>query len=209
MTADKNIEKEVGLPEIAVGVATAAGVTAGMSSMLGKQPERIITSSALYAKIQESICKNGAELCKNILGEFNRSNPAPSNDKALKIWAVKGKNHLANSPAYQAFAKAEAQRISGEEFAKARDLFKTLGKTLTVDDFFKGTHASQTSTWEKPLLAFKSLSTGGKIGVGAVALASAVGMGYVVNKWRNGKGTHIERLEQERSEPKFRTLSDI
>lgn len=55
------------------------------------------------------------------------------------------------------------------------------------------------AVYKKPLIAFESMTTSGKIGLGAVVMGSALGAAYLLNQWRARGESHVERLQRERS----------
>ncbi len=79
--------------------------------------------------------------------------------------------------------------------------------------WLEGSHAAQTAAvaplekeaaalanpLTRPLMAFKNAPIPAKVGMGAAVAASAVGAGWLMNKWRtSGTESHVERLERER-----------
>jgi len=218
MKDNEPIKREVGLPEIAAGAVTGVAAAAVLSSMNGKAPSSTQylspTQKAFWDKIHANIDQRFKTVCLPIVDEFRRLKPPPVNTsdiQAAQAWALEAQEYLHNSSTYKALYDGEVGRTAREELAKAEHLlFSKSGKPYTADDIIKAMDEAKSSALKKPFLAFKSLPTSGKIGVGVVTLASAFGVGYLINKWRNNEdATHVGRMDQERAMPKFRTLSDI
>jgi len=220
MAEDENIKKDIGLAEIAAGATAGVTTAALISSMAGNSitaGSAIPTKDEFWQKVRARIqSPRGNAITFPIFQEFRKLHPPPANTastKVLKAWTEQMEQHCNTHPDYIAFCEAEKKIAVGEYANTIQEALKKAGKPSTVDDIMRAMDeikpTIKPSAWQKPLLAFKSLSLGGKIGVGAVGLAAAVGVGYAVNMWRNSKGTHVEQLEQERAAPKFRTLSDI
>lgn len=188
MAADEHIKKEVGIAEVATGAVAGAATAAMVPVMFHKlAPETI--KKVTTERLEQQIIDKSHDISKPLLDEFKRLKPPPLEAIASKAWDEEAKAYVRNSPAMRDLIKKETQRA--------------LTASANLEEL------SKASMWEKPLLAFNSLSTVGKVCVGAIALASALGVGYAINRWRNGDETHVERLERERRAPKSPTLADM
>jgi hypothetical protein len=188
MAAAEHITNEVGIPEVATG-AVAGAATAAMVPIMFHKLAPATIKKVTIERLAQHIINHSHAIAEPLFYEFTKLKPPPLEAIALKAWDEEAKTYVRNSPALQDVIKKETQ--------------KALTASANLEEL------SKASMWEKPLLAFNSLSTVGKVGVGAIALASAFGVGYAVNRWRNGDETHVERLERERRAPKSHTLADM
>lgn len=211
-TQNNSPPNDMGLLEMTSGALAGLLAAGTLSSILGTSVPNIPNKDDVKKKIVERIAEKGQNVSFPLFEEFRKLKPPPADAAGAKAWADEALKFVNDSPIYQEFVKAEEKAVIHE---MADVTAKLMGKkAVNSTDMIKAWElgesvAEKPSLLRRPLLAFQSLGTFGKITVGAAGLATAFGVAKFINNRRNPSESHTQKLERERIDAQILSHLDI